>query len=40
MPLRLEHVHKGMKPIEMVVFMIILFVGFVYVWKKGALEWD
>jgi NADH-quinone oxidoreductase subunit A len=25
---------------EMVVFMVILFVGFVYVWKKGALQWD
>lgn len=26
--------------IEMVVFIIILFVGYVYVWKKGALEWE
>jgi len=25
---------------EMVVFIIILLVGFVYVWKKGALQWD
>ncbi len=25
---------------EMLVFMIILFVGLVYVWKKGALQWD
>jgi NADH-quinone oxidoreductase subunit A len=25
---------------EMVVFMAILLVGFVYVWKKGALQWD
>ena len=25
---------------EMVVFIAILFVGFVYVWKKGALQWD
>jgi NADH-quinone oxidoreductase subunit A len=25
---------------EMIVFMIILLVGFVYVWKKGALQWD
>jgi len=25
---------------EMLVFMIILLVGFVYVWKKGALQWD
>ena len=26
--------------IEMLVFILILFVGFVYVWKKGALQWD
>ncbi len=25
---------------EMIVFMIILLVGYLYVWKKGALEWD
>ncbi len=25
---------------EMVVFMVILLVGFIYVWKKGALQWD
>ena len=25
---------------EMLVFMAILLVGFVYVWKKGALRWD
>jgi NADH-quinone oxidoreductase subunit A len=24
---------------EMVVFILILVVGFVYVWKKGALQW-
>jgi NADH-quinone oxidoreductase subunit A len=26
--------------VEMLVFMVILLVGFVYVWKKGALQWD
>ena len=26
--------------IEMVVFILILLVGFIYVWKKGALQWD
>ena len=26
--------------IEMLVFMLILLVGFVYVWKKGGLQWD
>lgn len=25
---------------EMLIFMVILVVGFVYVWKKGALRWD
>ena len=25
---------------EMLIFATILFVGFVYVWKKGALTWD
>jgi NADH-quinone oxidoreductase subunit A len=26
--------------LEMLVFIVILLVGFVYVWKKGALQWD
>ncbi|MCX6055521.1 MAG: NADH-quinone oxidoreductase subunit A [Chloroflexi bacterium] len=26
--------------IEMFLFVAILLVGFIYVWKKGALEWD
>ncbi len=26
--------------VEMAVFIAILLVGFVYVWKKGALEWE
>jgi len=25
---------------EMLVFIFILLVGFIYVWKKGALQWD
>jgi NADH-quinone oxidoreductase subunit A len=25
---------------EMLVFVLILVVGFIYVWKKGALTWD
>jgi NADH-quinone oxidoreductase subunit A len=25
---------------EMLVFMLILLVGLIYVWKKGALQWD
>ena len=26
--------------VEMIVFIVILLVGFIYVWKKGALQWD
>jgi NADH-quinone oxidoreductase subunit A len=26
--------------IEMGIFLTILAIGFIYVWKKGALEWD
>ena len=26
--------------VEMLLFIAILFVGYIYVWKKGALEWD
>jgi NADH-quinone oxidoreductase subunit A len=26
--------------VEMVLFIVILFVGYFYAWKKGALEWE
>jgi NADH-quinone oxidoreductase subunit A len=26
--------------LEMGAFMLILFVGYIYIWKKGALEWE
>ncbi len=26
--------------IEMAVFIVIVLVGYIYAWKKGALEWD
>ena len=26
--------------VEMIIFIVILFVGYIYVWKKGALEWE
>jgi NADH-quinone oxidoreductase subunit A len=26
--------------IEMIIFILILLVGYVYAWKKGALEWE
>src|SRR6266550_1567811 len=30
----------GFLLVEMLVFMFILAVGYVYVWKRGAFEWD
>jgi NADH-quinone oxidoreductase subunit A len=30
----------GVLIIEMFVFILILAVGYVYVWKRGALQWD
>jgi NADH-quinone oxidoreductase subunit A len=26
--------------IEMFIFVVVLLIGFVYIWKKGALDWD
>jgi NADH-quinone oxidoreductase subunit A len=31
---------RGLLLVEMLVFMAILAVGYVYVWKRGALQWD
>ncbi len=31
---------KAFAFIEMVVFIGVLLIGFIYVWKKGALEWE
>ena len=30
----------GFLLVEMLVFMLVLAVGYVYVWKRGALQWD
>jgi NADH-quinone oxidoreductase subunit A len=30
----------GVLIIEMLVFIVILAVGYVYIWKRGALQWD
>jgi NADH-quinone oxidoreductase subunit A len=30
----------GLIILDMVVFMLILAVGYVYAWKRGALQWD
>ncbi len=31
---------SGLLIVEMLVFVLILTVGYVYIWKRGALEWD
>lgn len=33
-------VSTGFLLVEMLVFLVILFVGYVYVWKRGAFQWD
>jgi NADH-quinone oxidoreductase subunit A len=30
----------GFLLVEMLVFLALLFVGYVYVWKRGAFQWD
>ena len=30
----------GFLLVEMLVFILILFVGYIYVWKRGAFQWD
>ena len=30
----------GLLIIEMLVFIVILAMGYVYIWKRGALQWD
>ena len=30
----------GFLLVEMLVFLLLLFVGYVYVWKRGAFQWD
>lgn len=36
-------VHHGLQMFylfEMILFVVILFVGYIYVWRKGAFEWE
>jgi len=33
-------VSMGFLLVEMLVFLGVLFVGYVYVWKRGAFQWD
>ena len=30
----------GFLLVEMLVFLVILFVGYIYVWKRGAFQWN
>jgi NADH-quinone oxidoreductase subunit A len=31
---------SGLLIVEMFVFILVLAVGYVYIWKRGALQWD
>ena len=31
---------RGLLDVEMLVFVVILAVGYIYIWKRGALQWD
>ena len=33
-------VGTGFLLVEMIVFLVILAIGYVYLWKRGALQWD
>jgi NADH-quinone oxidoreductase subunit A len=33
-------VSTGFLLVEMLVFILVLFVGYIYVWKRGAFQWD
>jgi len=35
-----SHALQVFSLMEMIVFIIILFVGYIYVWQKGAFEWE
>ncbi len=35
-----SHALQVFSLMEMVAFIIILFVGYIYVWQKGAFEWE
>ena len=30
----------GLMAILMVLFLVVLFLGFAYLWKKGAFDWE
>jgi NADH-quinone oxidoreductase subunit A len=31
---------SGLLIVEMLLFMLVLGVGYIYIWKRGALQWD
>jgi NADH-quinone oxidoreductase subunit A len=31
---------RGLLLVEMLVFVLILVVGYIYIWKRGALQWE
>lgn len=35
-----QEVSKGFVFWEMIIFILVLLVGYVYVWKKGAFDWN
>ena len=35
-----SHAMQVFSLFEMIVFIIILFVGYIYVWQKGAFDWE
>ena len=37
---QVPHLRQIIELVEMITFIIILFVGYIYVWKKGAFEWE
>ena len=37
---KVGHAMQIFELLEMITFIVILFVGYIYVWKKGAFEWE
>jgi len=37
---KVPHAFQIFELFEMITFVVILFVGYIYVWKKGAFEWE
>lgn len=37
---KVPHAFQIFELFEMITFIVILFVGYIYVWRKGAFEWE